>query len=126
MNYLNPHAHHLDQDVESTDRTAVVLYEISRERGRQDEKWGEQNHTDGTGPAIVWSYSGPAAYVADSARAECERLFAEGYGSWRDILTEEVAEAYATNDTSELRAELIQVAAVAVAWIEAIDRRAQR
>jgi hypothetical protein len=34
-----------------------------------------------------------------------------------------VAEALAEDDPTLLRAELIQVAAVAVAWVEAIDRR---
>jgi NTP pyrophosphatase (non-canonical NTP hydrolase) len=44
---------------------------------------------------------------------------------WYLILGEEVGEvAKATLDSvQELREELIQVAAVAVSWIEAIDRR---
>ncbi|WP_344144326.1 hypothetical protein, partial [Polymorphospora rubra] len=100
-----------------------VLAEIAAERARQDAKWGEQNHPDGTGPNIVWAFTGPAAYVAETARAECDRLHAEGHGTWRDILTEEVAEAYATDSPAALRAELVQVAAVVVAWVEAIDRR---
>jgi hypothetical protein len=45
---------------------------------------------------------------------------------WVDILEEEVAEAAAESDPAKLRAELVQVAAVAVAWIEAIDRRAAK
>ena len=40
-----------------------------------------------------------------------------------DILAEEVAEVYAESDPDRLRAELIQVAAVCVQWIEAIDGR---
>jgi len=43
--------------------------------------------------------------------------------TWRDILYEEVLEAYVETDWSALRAELVQVAAVAVAWIEHLDRR---
>ncbi|TIH26025.1 NUDIX hydrolase, partial [Subtercola vilae] len=42
---------------------------------------------------------------------------------WQDILLEEVFEAFAESDTSKLRTELIQVAAVAQQWVEAIDRR---
>lgn len=38
---------------------------------------------------------------------------------------EEVYEALASETVEDLREELIQVAAVAVSWIEAIDRRAQ-
>lgn len=101
----------------------AVLAEVAAERARQDTKWGKQNHPDGTGPEVVWSYTGTAAYVAESARGECNRLFGEGFGTWRDILTEEIAEAYAKADPAKLRAELVQVAAVACAWVEAIDRR---
>lgn len=39
------------------------------------------------------------------------------------MLLEEVAEAFAESDDARLRAELVQVAAVAQAWIESIDRR---
>jgi NTP pyrophosphatase (non-canonical NTP hydrolase) len=48
------------------------------------------------------------------------------YLSWDKILVEEVAEAVeaaANGDLTALREELVQVAAVAVAWIEAINRR---
>lgn len=94
----------------------AAIRELIAERARQDAKWGPQNHPDGTG--------GPGRiHDADEARAECKRQFAEGTGTWLDILDEEVAEAYAESDPAKLRAELIQVAAVAVAWIEAIDRR---
>jgi len=93
-----------------------ILDEIAAERARQVAKWGEQNHPDGTG-------GHGRLRDADAARRECQRQFAEGTGTWLDILDEEVAEAYAEEDPAALRAELIQVAAVAVAWIEAIDRR---
>ena len=45
-----------------------------------------------------------------------------GEGTWADILREEYFEALAETDPARLRVELIQVAAVAVAWVEAIDR----
>lgn len=96
--------------------TSRVLAEVADERARQDAKWGEQNHPDGTGsPARVLD--------AEAARLECKRQFAEGTGTWLDVLEEEVSEAYAEADPDKLRSELIQVAAVAVAWAEAIDRR---
>lgn len=94
----------------------TALLEVVRERERQDTKWGEQNHPDGTGKdgdeklATFW-------------RHVCESRAANGRVTWRDILQEEVAEAYAESEPTRLRAELIQVAAVAVQWIEAIDRR---
>ena len=40
-------------------------------------------------------------------------------------LIEEVAEAVASTDVVVLREKLINVAAVAVAWVEAIDRRSK-
>jgi hypothetical protein len=93
-----------------------VYGDIARERNRQEAKWGEQNHPDGTG--------GPGR--AEQARIdtlECQRQFAEKTGTWLDILQEEVSEAFAEKDPAALRGELVQVAAVVVAWIEAIDRR---
>lgn len=101
----------------------AVLAEVAVERARQDAKWGEQNHIDGTGPGLVWAFTGPAAHVRETARAETDRLAAEGLVTWQDILLEEVAEAFAEADEAKLRVELIQVAAVATQWVEAIDRR---
>lgn len=78
-----------------------IFKEISQERKRQDAKWGIQNHS----PMI-----------------------------WCPILTEEVGEVNKaalehhfkdSNDLKEYREELIQVAAVAVAMIESLDRNHQ-
>lgn len=93
--------------------------DVARERNAQDAKWGEQNHPDGTG--------GPGRVAnADDARTWTNFHAAEHTLAWADILEEEVAEALAEEDAVKLRAELIQVAAVAMAWIEAIDRRSVR
>lgn len=103
------------------------MIEIRAERRKQDAKWGEQNHPDGTGPHVVMAYGD--AYAGDHAhraRAVCQSAAVAGRLTWRHILTEEVFEAFAEDDPTVLRAELIQIAAVAVAWIEAIDRRGQR
>ena len=94
----------------------AVAAEVLRERVQQDATWGEQNHADGTGRECD-------KVSADRQREACERAFREGWGSWSSILREEVAEAFAESDPDRLRAELVQVAAVAVAWVEAIDRR---
>lgn len=92
-----------------------VAQEVVTERARQDAKWGEQSHPDGT--SEIWSHK------ADEFRASCQASFALGHGTWLDILLEEVYEAAAEYDPAALRTELIQVAAVCVAWAEAIDRR---
>jgi hypothetical protein len=76
--------------------TQAVLVEVAMERRAQDARWGEQNHED-----PVWAL----------------------------ILGEEFGEAcqaalqHSSTDPTDLRAELIQVAAVAVAWVESMDRR---
>jgi len=97
----------------------VVLTEVSEERALQDERWGEQNHPDGTGDY-------PEIIDADIAKMACQDAAAGGYLTWTHILREEVAEAFAETAPESLRAELVQVAAVAVQWIQAIDRRTRR
>lgn len=91
-----------------------TVAEVIVERRAQDAKWGEQNHADGTGGSHYW---------ADRARNYTDRRAEAGTLTWRNILNEEIEEAYAESDYVALRTELIQVAAVAVAWVEAIDRR---
>jgi len=98
--------------------TQGVLGEIAAERAAQDAKWGEQNHPDGTGVHFA------EIVDADVAKMACQDAADGGYLDWLHILREEVAEAFAESNPVALRAELIQVAAVAVAWVEAIDRRA--
>ena len=95
-----------------------ILHEIKQERRRQDDKWGEQNHPDGTD--TKW------AVVANRMKAQCERKARDGKLTFRDIFEEEIWEAYAETDETKLRAELIQAAAVLVNWIGAIDRRRKK
>lgn len=97
--------------------TGRAFNDIAYERMRQDAKWGEQNHPDGTDGGAFF------AERRDYRRKVCQAYAAEGTVTWRHILDEEVHEAYAETDTAKLRQELVEVAAVAVAWIEAIDRR---
>jgi hypothetical protein len=105
--------------------TPRVLVEIGRERIKQDQKWGEQNHPNGTGPDIWWMLGlgdGPGRRIAARAKSMTDRRAKAGSVTWRDILIGEVAEAFAESDPLKLRGELIQVAAVATQWVEAIDR----
>ena len=102
-----------------------VLREVRGERYRQHAKWGEQNDPDGTGQAITLPRVSSTAEVAIWAKGRTDALMARGACTYEAILTEEWAEALAESDPAQLRTELIQVAAVAVAWVEAIDRRAQ-
>jgi len=93
-----------------------VVKDIREERNRQDEKWGEQNHEDGTG-------GDEARKLSNQIRDWCDFSHLQGVGTWVSILAEELMEAYAETDPDRLRKELVEVAAVAVAWIECIDRR---
>lgn len=95
---------------------ANVLLEVAAERARQDATWGQQDHI---GVDAFVEYGVPSAA---SARAACATASAGGTVSWAHILVEEVAEALEAPSTADLRQELVQIAAVAVAWIESIDR----
>lgn len=96
--------------------TTLVADEVVAERARQDDRWGEQNHPDGTGSPAQIARS-------ESTRRDCEAAAASDRLTWCDVLREEVAEAFAESDPGLLRAELLQVAAVAMAWVEHLDRR---
>jgi hypothetical protein len=91
--------------------TNYILHEVEKERLLQDAKWGEQHHPNGT-----------------SERFEIHAIMAKQDNessaptTWWGILKEEMFEAAAETDEVKLREELIQVAAVAVAWIEDIDK----
>jgi hypothetical protein len=93
-----------------------VLADVAAERAAQDAQWGMQRLPDGTGGER-------AAAESDAARCETETAAMEGGLTWRHVLAEEVLEAFAESDPGRLRAELIQVAAVAVKWAQALDRR---
>lgn len=98
-----------------------VLAEIAEERARQDAKWGEQNHPDGTGRAYL--LSAVPQLTPSFAQQRCDSAFDRGAGTWEHILFEEFCEAMAEDDPVRLRTELLQTAAVAVHWIEALDGR---
>jgi NTP pyrophosphatase (non-canonical NTP hydrolase) len=72
--------------------TVLVVEDVMSERFRQDQKWGPSRQRPA--PALV--------------------VLVEEVG--------EVANAMQDGTEEELRAELIQVAAVAVAMVEALDR----
>ena len=73
-----------------------ILQKIVEERKRQDDKWGEQNH--------------------------------EPY-KWLAILGEEVGEANKAvleNNQKNIREELVQIAATAVAMYESLERKGNK
>jgi NTP pyrophosphatase (non-canonical NTP hydrolase) len=70
-----------------------ILIEVGEERARQDAKWGIQDHIP-----LKWN-----------------AILGEEFG--------EVSKAILENDQTNYREELIQVAAVAIAAIENLDRQ---
>ena len=92
-----------------------ALPAIRAERERQDAKWGEQNHRDGTGYDFERQ--------RESLRKACQDAAAEGVVTWADIFLEEVYEALSETNPERLHAELIEAAAVAAQWADAIKRR---
>lgn len=87
--------------MENFDKLMDVLIEVSEERHRQDEKWGEQNHDPMIWLSILGEEFGEVCKGAQEAHFE-------GYTSY--------------NDWRNYREELIQTAAVAVAMVESLDR----
>ncbi|MBS1771132.1 MAG: hypothetical protein JSS77_15895 [Acidobacteria bacterium] len=63
------------------------------------------------------------AASTEEFRTRCEVAEKNGVLSFADVLMEEVSEAMDAESAVELRAELIQVAAVAVKWIESLDKQ---
>ena len=90
-----------------------IIAEIKQERLNQDAKFPGQQHPLGGG--------GHYEEIANQARRSCERHVANGSLTWLDIISEEVFEAFAEVDVPRAREEYIQVAALALAIIEAID-----
>jgi len=96
-----------------------ILADIREERREQDLKWGQQNHPWNLG------YSWAALKTAARARTKVDNLSRKHLIDYAGILAEEFYETIEETDIHKARTELIQLAAVAVAAIESIDRNQQ-
>lgn len=99
--------------------TAVVLEDVAVERNNQIDKWGYQTHPD-----LLDGREGcraDYAMLSGFYRDRNDQAEVQDECDWTTILLEEVYEALAESDRKRIREELVQVAAVAVAWIEDID-----
>jgi hypothetical protein len=99
------------------DKRRQIFAAIDRERKRQDEKWGEQNHSMLNGfitPKICNNKADFFRKINDDK---------DYFRSWFTILMEEVYEAFSETGPEKQREELVQVAAVAVQIIEYLDRK---
>lgn len=98
-------------------KVLAVLGDIQKERERQVQLWGNQTQPDGT------EATDETRWQRDFDRKLTDQAARQGKLTWRHILQEEVSEAFAEVEWKMLRAELVQIAAVAAAWIEDGDRR---
>ena len=83
----------------------AVLWDVARERERQDEKWGEQNHDQ-----YLW-----LAILGEEVGEACQAALNIEFESYEGLEQNRVR-------VEKYRDELIQVAAVAVAIVECLDR----
>ena len=104
-----------------------ILELIRQERERQIRKWGQQDHADlPPSQRPEWIHEVRLIERTDLLRAHYEVADEQGDMNWAMIPLEEVGEAIdeaKAGSDFDLRNELIQVAAVAAAWAEAIERR---
>lgn len=78
-----------------------VIGDILKERDSQDDRWGESNHHP-----FVW-----ASILGEEYGEVCKAANESHFAGYRD-----------TGRLERYRAELVQVAAVAMAAIECVDR----
>lgn len=105
-------------DEEQYEVIEKIADEVIEERISQLELWGPQDWPSFFGETDLRKYAAQASYYKqmNDARALESKL------CWDTILLEEVFEALSEPDPALRRAELIQVAAVAAAEIESLDR----
>lgn len=94
-----------------------VLDDVYSVRVDQNVHWGYDwlRHPDGTGPRFQ--------AVAETLRMREQDAAGKGTVTWQQILDAETAVAFEQTDPARLREQLLRVAATAVAWCEALDRR---
>ena len=101
-----------------------IIEQIKAERIRQDNKFGVTSH-DSVNPTIPRKFRNKFYGICseEEARERCEGNHLHKSITWSHIFIEEVAEVVNSKDERDRREELIQVAAVCIAWLEDIDRK---
>lgn len=118
----------LHRDPQWVTETRLVLNLVLAERKRQVARYGfNEALKDGTGPDSKWLYpfTGMSAQEIEPVlRQEYVNFEARhGLPTWLHLVREEIAEAFQETNPERLTAELIQVAALCVSWIERIRAR---
>lgn len=107
-----------------------IINEILKERQRQDDKWGREEHP------LVYKFNGKEATGEDlcryydipseqKAKNRCDNVAKNGTITWTDIIIEEVSEVVSASNDKDRRTELVQLGAVIVAAIECLDRKSE-
>lgn len=115
----------MDVRVHSAVRASHAIEAALRERVRQLAKWGDQSHPCvpwEIEPARAWDERMVAEQMERAAKADCEREFKAGRGTWWHIANEELAEVLAA-PPEKRREELVQLTAVCLAWLEDLDNK---
>lgn len=125
-NWLSKAAQIAGEEISKIDSTDVIppvqmlqILKTLNERRRQDAKWGEQNHNDYYWLGILTEEVGEAA----KALIEMSRCATVPYQLQHLGCKAEAHENIQYLDNPDLEKELTHVAAVAIAWLEAIHRR---
>lgn len=110
----------VESDLDRWDRVNNILAEVFGETEEQYDKWGQQDHPlvseeDPTGIYFLGRTYRTLELIAKERARRGER-------SWSLIELEEIFEAVSERDVIKARAEWVQVAAVAVQAVAAIDR----
>ena len=95
----------------------IAMNDIIRERGRQDAKWGEQNHHPFVYLNILMEEYGEACEAHEQAAGLI--LLGKKLGKASQAALQA---RFGGMTWDDYRAELVQTAAVAMAMIEAFDR----
>lgn len=99
-----------------------IMVEVLTEMNRQFEKWGEQNHSDYYWNGILMEEVGEAskALIENALRNYVGAVTIDKDGPSKvNVVVDRPM-------NSQLRKELVQVAAVAMSWIESMDRREEK
>lgn len=99
-------------------QTSDTLAAVRAEVREAFQNWGVQNHPSTPDPKHRYTL----VMTERNAKLQCEKARKNGRLTWAHILVEEVAEAVDAPTPQERIAELVQVAAMAVAWIDSIQR----
>lgn len=86
-------------EVQRAERQMASIYSVLSERKRQDSKWGVQHHDP-----FVW-----LGILMEEVGEASQEALTQKFGA-------------AGNGHGNLREEVVQIAAVALAWLEDIDR----